>query len=33
MGKSVLVVSKIETFTIKGLEMKIKGIVKNLIFF
>lgn len=32
MGKSVLVVSKIETFTIKGLEMKIKGIGINAIF-
>lgn len=32
MGKSVLVVSKTETFTIKGLEMKIKGLGVDAVF-
>ncbi len=32
MGKSVLVVSKSETFIIKGLEMKIKGLGVNVVF-
>ena len=32
MKKSVLVVSRTETFTIKGLEMKIKGLGVDAVF-